>query len=158
MSPYVPLYSNHTDQTIAWLFSLLWVGIGALLVRRRFFEVARPEVWFSSVLLAFRGLALFVCIVFLVGLVFLVWLRVVSIFWTFWEVMFALSVISLFWFFPVVAICFSCWVLLGRLRAHYSKRSITLYWSSLLVAAVDVLLYYAIQISAAYQTTGANAG
>jgi hypothetical protein len=142
MSPYVSVYSNHADQAIAWLFSSLCIGIGALMLRRRFPNVARSELWLSSMLCAFRDLALLICIIFVVGLVFLVWLQVSSIFWTFWEVMYALSVISLFWVFPAVVVGFSFWVCLGRFKKHYSKRSIILYWQCLLAVAVDVLLYF----------------
>jgi hypothetical protein len=145
MSPYIPLYSNPSDQAVAWLFSSLWICIGALVMRRRFSEVAYSERWLSSALCAFRNLALFICIIFTVGIVFLLWLKVVSMFWFFWEVMFALSVISLFWMFPVVVVGFSCWVCFGRFVNHYGKRSIILYWQCLLAVAVDVLLYYAMQ-------------
>lgn len=78
----------------------------------------------------------------MVGIVFLLWLKVASMFWVFWEVVFALSVISLFWFFPVVGIGFSFWVWLGKFKKHYSKRSISLFWQCVLVVAVDVLLYF----------------
>ena len=143
MSPYAPLY--RANQPFAWLLSLLWICLVALIIRRRFSEEARSERWLSSALFAFRSLALLVCIIFIVGLVFLIWLKVVSPFWNFWEVMFILSVTSVFWIFPVVVVGFSCWVCLGRFRQHDSKRSLALYWQCLVVVAVDVLLYYAMQ-------------
>ena len=143
-----PLLTNPTDQAIVWVLSSLWICIGAVRMRRRFPDVARSEALLSSVLCAFRSLALFVCIILMVGLVFLYWLKVVSIFWFFWEVMFASSLISLFWCFPTFALVLSCWVLFGRFKEHYSKRSIILFLQCLFVAAVDVLLFYAIQIVA----------
>lgn len=144
-----PLFTNHTDQVVAWLFSSVWICIGALRVRRRFPDVARSEVWLSSLLSAFRNLGLFIGIIFTVGLVFLYWLKVVSIFWFPWVVMCGLSIISLFWFFPPLALVLSCWVLFGRFREHYSKRSIILYLQCFLVATVDVLIFCAMQTVAA---------
>jgi hypothetical protein len=116
------------------------------MMRSSFSDVAPSERWLSSALCAFRNFALFVCIIFVVGIVFLLCLKIQSMFWFFYELMFALSVISLFWIFPALAVGFSGWVCFGRFKKHYSKRSMILYWQCLLAVAVDVLLYFAMQI------------
>lgn len=151
MNPYIPMFMHPTDQAITWLFSLLWVLIGAVSLRWRFSGVLRSEGWFLSAIVAFCGLSVAIFVVFTIGLIFLIWLRIVSSFWFFYVVIQALSVVALFWVFPVFVAIFSLWLLFGKSRAKYSKRSVVFYWRCLFICAVDVLLYYATLISAAYQ-------
>ncbi|HUD46864.1 MAG TPA: hypothetical protein VMR33_08540 [Candidatus Baltobacteraceae bacterium] len=142
MSQYAALYQNAGDQVVAWLLVALWI-LFACGVRKRLPESVPSEEYLVAASRALFLLCLAVGGIFLVGLVFLAWLKISSGFWFVWELFFLMSVITAFWVAPVLAVFFLGWALVARKRFRHSPRPLRMASLSLAGVVADVLLYYA---------------
>jgi len=142
MSPYAALYQNYSDQAVTWLLVALWIFF-ACGVRKELPESVLSEEYLVAASRALFLLCLVVGGIFLVGLVFLAWLKIVSGFWFVWELFFLMSVITAFWVAPVLAVVLLGWALVARKRCRHSPRPLKMATLSLAGVVADVLLYYA---------------
>ena len=86
MNPYAPLFSNHADIAITWLCVAAWLVVVAAFYRKRFVTVPiRSEQICSATASAFLMLAVAIMLIFGVGLIFMAWLNVTSVFWIYWQ-------------------------------------------------------------------------
>ena len=158
MSPYAPLYRHPEDQAIMWSLVAVWIIVGLVGARQRFQDAVPSEAFLLAASRAFIALCIAIGFIYLIGLVFLVWLKITSVFWAFWQLLFLMSVVAVFWVAPAFGIVLLCWALVGRRRLCHSPRALILTARGLVALAADVLLYYAIEVSIVYQSSGANAG
>jgi hypothetical protein len=142
MSPYAALYQNYSDQAITWLLVALWIFF-ACGVRKKLPESVPSEEYLVAASRALFLLCLVLGGIFLVGLVFLAWLKIVSGFWFVWQLFFLISVITAFWVAPVLAVVLLGWALVARKRFRHSPRPLKMATLSLAGVVADVLLYYA---------------
>ena len=87
--------------------------------------------------------------VFLIGLVFLAWLKISSGFWFMWGPLYLMSVTAVFCVAPALAIMLLGWALVGRHRLGHSPRPLRMAALSLAGIVADVLLFYALAASIA---------
>jgi hypothetical protein len=143
MNPYAPLFSNYADIAIAWLCVAAWLIVVGAFSRRRFVAVPiHAEQVCSATASAFLLLAAVIMLIFGVGLIFLAWLKVTSVFWVFWQLFYLMSVVCVFWVLPFVAIGLICWALIGRRRVGFSPRCVKLASACFPVVLIDVALYF----------------
>ena len=143
MNPYASLFSGAVDLAFASVGVAGWLIVAAAVLRRRFMVIpTRSEQVFSATALALLSLLLAIMGLFGVGLVFLAWLRITSVFWMFWQVLYSLSVVCIFWVLPFVITGLTCWVLIGRWRLGFSSRCLKLPSVCLLALLTDAALYF----------------
>jgi hypothetical protein len=142
MNPFARPFSNPVDIAVAWVGVVLCLLLFATVAHKRFPQVStKSEQWFSGIaagLMAF--LALIVAV--FIGLIFLEWLRIQSPFWSFWGLLFPMSVICLFRVLPIFAVVLLGWAVAGRWKSHYSRRSLFLALFCLLMVVIDGGLYF----------------
>jgi hypothetical protein len=80
--------------------------------------------------------------VFVVGLVFLAWLKITSALWFIWQFFFLMSVVCVFKVLPFFTLGLMCWALIGRRRASFSLRSLKLTSACLMAVLIDAALYF----------------
>ena len=149
MSPYAPLYQNPVDQAITWLLVAVWITVGLFGARQRFQKSIVSEAYLLAASKALFMLCLVIGGIYLVGLVFLVWLKITSAFWFIWELLFGVSVITVFWIAPLLGVALLCWALVGRRQLNHSPRALRSAACSIAAVVADGLLYYAITLSLA---------
>jgi hypothetical protein len=143
VNPYAPLFSHPADIAIAWFSVAVWLIIVAALLRRRFATIPiRSEQTCSALASAFLALAVTITAVFVVGLVFLAWLKITSGFWFIWQLLYLMSVVCVFRVLPLFALGLMCWALIGRRRASFSLRSLKLTSACLMALLIDAALYF----------------
>jgi len=147
------MYRSPMDQAIAWLLVTAWIVVGLFGARRRFQGAISSEAYLLAASRALFTLCLFAAGVYVIGLIFLVWLKISSGFWLIWQLLFLMSVVAVFWVTPAVGIVLLCWALVGRKRLRHSSRALTMTARALAGIAADILLYYAIIGSIAYRTS-----
>ncbi len=96
--------------------------------------------------------------IYLIGLVFLVWLKISSWFWFIYQLIFLLSIVIVFWVAPVLGVVLMCWALVGRQWLRHSQRALIGAARGLVGIAADALLYYAIVASITWQGSAAFSG
>jgi hypothetical protein len=146
------------DQAITWSLVAVWIVAGLVGARKRFPEAAASEAYLLAASRAVFTLSLVIGSINLIGLVFMVWLKISSLVWFFWELFFLTSVIAVFWIAPVLCAVLLGWALVGRQSLHHSPRALMMTARALAGIVADVLVYYAIQVSIAYQSSAVNAG
>ena len=145
MSPYGPLFSNSVDLAVAWVCVSVWVLIGTLVLRKHLAAASsRLEVVCTAAALAVFILLALNLAVFAVGLVFLLWLKIKSAFWMFWQLFYILSVICVFRVLPVFALGLLAWAAIGRAKFAYGKPSLILSLLCLVVLLLAGALYFAL--------------
>ena len=150
MNPYAPLFSNPVDLAVAWIFTGSWTVAGAFLLRPCFMSLQnRGERFCATAAVALLGLSALIAFVFVVGLVSLVWLKLTSAFWFIWELFYLMSVVCVFRTLPILVVALVGWAALGRWRSHFSVRSLRICATAVLGVALDILLYFAIEINVA---------
>lgn len=143
MSPYAPLFSNPIDIAIAWFLVAAWLAIGAALFRvRSEITSMHPEDVCSAAAQAFLALVLTIMLIYIFGLVFLVYLKIQSFLWAFWELFFLMSVTCVFRVLPFFAIGLLCWAFFGKQKANYSPRNLHLALACLFMTLIDGALYF----------------
>jgi hypothetical protein len=143
MNPYAPLFSHPADIVIAWFGVVVWLIIVVALLHRRFAAIPiRSERMCSAVASAFLALAVTITAVFVVGLVFLAWLKITSAFWFIWQLFYLMSVVCVFRVLPFFALGLMCWAFIGRRRASFSLRSLKLTSACLIALLIDTALYF----------------
>jgi hypothetical protein len=85
--------------------------------------------------------------IYLIGLIFLVWLKISSAFWLIWELLFLVSVVVVFWVVPALGVALLCWALVGRQKFQHSPRALAVAVWGLAGCAIDALLYFTIAAS-----------
>jgi hypothetical protein len=147
MKSYMQLFSNPSDVICVWLLVVGWLVTVSALLRRRFSTVnIHSERNCSTTALAFLFLELIIMFTFLIGL-FMMWLKIESIFWLFWELAFLLSVICVFAVLPIITTCLLGWSLIGKWKANYSPLNLRLTLLCLLAMLIDGGLYFGLQRS-----------
>lgn len=143
MNPYAPLFSHPTDIAIAWVGVAAWLSIVTALLRRRFLaSPIRSEQVCSAAASAFLALAGVIMAIFAVGLVFLAWLGITSVLWTFWQLFYLMSVVCVFRVLPLFALGLMCWALIGKWRASFSPRTLKLTSACMSAVVIDAALYF----------------
>ena len=143
------MFRNPTDQAIVWFLVGVWIIVGLVGARKRFQGAVPSEAYLLAASRALFTLSLFIASIDVIGLVFLVWLKISSGFWFIWELLFLTSVVAVFWVAPVVLLVLLCSALLGRQRLHHSSRGLSIVARCMAGIAIDVALYYAFAISVA---------
>jgi hypothetical protein len=147
MGPYAPLYRHPMDQVITWLIVVAWIMVELVGARKRFRDVIPSEAYLLAASRAVFALCLVIGGIYLIGLIFLVWLKITSDFWFIWELLFLMSVVAGFWIMPALSISLICWAVLGRGKFRHSPRVLASVARGLGCVAVDALLYCAITAS-----------
>jgi hypothetical protein len=129
-----------------WVFVTVWIMVGLGLARLTFQKAASSETYLVAASRATTSLFLLIGLVYAIGLIFLVWLKIVSGFWFVWELMFLTSVVAVFWVGPALGIALLSWAAIGHWRLRYAPRAIATTGFALAILVIDVLLYYAIAI------------
>jgi hypothetical protein len=143
VNPYAPLFSHPADVVIAWFSVAMWLIIVAALLHRRFAAIPiRAERMCSAVATAFLALTGTIAAVFVVGLVFLAWLKITSALWFIWQFFLLMSVVCVFKVLPFFTLGLMCWALIGRRRASFSLRSLKLTSACLMALLIDAALYF----------------
>jgi hypothetical protein len=144
--PYVS--TNPYDVGMAGLFVVLWLGIGACLLHLRY-AAPRSGMWgyYVPAVGSFLGLCAIVSVIFLIGLVFLAWLRIPSDFWPIWILCYVVSALCVFWALPLPAVALVGWALVGRWRKQLSGRAVFLACACVAALFVDVAIYVALHVS-----------
>jgi hypothetical protein len=148
VNPYEPLFSNPVDSAVAWLFTAGWTVVGVFLLRPGFASLqSRAERVCAAAAASLLALSTLIAMVFITGLVFLVWLQLTSGFWLIWQLFYLMSVVCIFRVLPVVACVLLAWAALGRWRSHFGTRSFGLSAGVMLAVIGDALLYFALETS-----------
>lgn len=143
MNPYAPLFSNPVDLAFASASVAAWLIVAAGVLRRRFVAVpTRSEQVCAATALAFLLFVVAIMALFVGGLVFLAWLRITSVLWMFWQLLYLVGVVCVFWVLPFVAIGLTCWALIGRWRLGFSSRCLKLASVCLPALLIDAALYF----------------
>lgn len=148
VSPYRPLFtpSHPTDLLVILALVAIWLALGHSL-RSRFAALPLSERYCAG--LGFASLWLFgaTATVFLIGLIFLGWLRIESGFWAIWQLFWILSVIVVFWVLPILVIFIALWGHIGRFAAGYKSRTLRICNVGLLGLVLNAGLYFALALS-----------
>jgi hypothetical protein len=143
MNPYAPLFSNPVDVSVAGVSVAVWLTIATVVLRKRFAGVpSRSERLCSAVASAFLALVVAIMGLFAVGLVFLAWLRITSVFWVFWQLFYLMSVVCVFWVLPLVALGLTCWAAVGWWGVGLSSRCLKLVSACMTALLIDAALYF----------------